>query len=213
MRISLQTIGLLFLLVPQPATAQQKPQKPKVPAVPLATSGLAGQGVAVLPLTMLVSDTRVPGTSGAKARTALLSWADSLLGDALTERAPEVTWVLPPELRKNARRSAGLLPAPDRMGQSIMRVSQLKEVPDPLRTYLRQLLALSGGARYALIPAALYLNPEGEDSLKLQLSAVLADGRLGRVVWRTLAVGTGETAEQAFRAALATLFVADSGAP
>ena len=210
---SLQALGLFLLLAPQAAAGQQKPVKPKVPAIALATSGLAGQGVAVLPLTMLVSDTRVPGTSGTKARAALLTWADSLLGDVLSERAPEVTWVLPPELRKNARRSAGMLPAPDRMGQSIMRVAGLKEVPDPLRTYLRQLLALSGGARYALIPAALYLTPEGEDSLKLQLSAVLADGRLGRVVWRTLAVGTGGTAEQAYRAALATLFVADSGTP
>ncbi len=208
---SLQPLCLLVLLA-APAVAQQKPVKPKVPAIPLATAGLAGQGVAVLPLTMLVSDTRVPGTAGAKARAALLTWADSLLGDALSEHAPEVTWILPPALRRNAQRSAGLLPAPDRMGQSIMR-APIKEVPDPLRSYLRQLLALSSGARYAFIPAALYLTPEGDDSLKLQLSAVLTDGRLGRVVWRTLAVGTGATAESAYRAALATLFLADSGTP
>ena len=35
----------------------------------------------------------------------------------------------------------------------------------------------------------------------------LTDGRLGRVLWRTLAVGKGETADQAFRAALATIIV------
>ena len=212
MVLSLQRLALLACLLAVPAAAQQKPVKPKVPAIPLATAGLAGQGVAVLPLTMLVSDTHVPGTSGTKARTALLSWADSLLGDVLTEHAPEVTWILPPALRKNALRGAGMLPAPDRMGQSMMR-APIKEVPDPLRTYLRQLLALSGGARYAFVPAALYLTPEGDDSLKLQLSAVLIDGRLGRVAWRTLAVGTGDTAESAYRAALATLFLPESVTP
>jgi hypothetical protein len=99
------------------------------------------------------------------------------------------------------------------MGQSVLRSPNLKEVPDPLRSYLRQLLALSGGVRFAFIPAALYLSPAGTDSLNVQLSAVLADGRLGRVVWRTLAVGRGETAEQAYRAALATLFAPDPAAP
>src|SRR5689334_492284 len=213
MVLSLQRLALLACLLAVPAAAQQKPVKPKVPAIPLATEGLAGQGVAVLPLTMLVSDTKVPGTTGAKARAALLSWADSLLGDVLSEHAHEVTWILPSALRRNVRRSSGMLPAPERMRQSIMHTQQLKEVPDPLRTYLRQLLALSGGARYAFIPAALYLTPEGDDSLKLQLSAVLTDGRLGRVVWRTLAVGIGDTAESAYRAALATLFLSDSGTP
>ena len=199
--------------LPSAGEAQQQPPKPKVPAIPLAVAGLSGQGVAVLPLTMLVGDPRVPGTTGPKARTALLQWADSLLGDLLLERAPEVDWILPPALRQTARRAAGLLPAPDRMGQSVMRSPNLKEVPDPLRGYLRQLLALSKGARYALIPAAFYLTPVGEDSLHVQLAAVLADGRLGRVVWRTLAAGTGPTAELAYRSALATIFPPDPAAP
>src|ERR1051325_6263856 len=131
---SLQPVCLLLLLT-APGVAQQKPVKPKVPAIPLATAGLAGQGVAVLPLTMLVSDTHVPGTTGARARAALLSWADSLLGDVLTEHAPEVSWILPPALRKNAMRSAGMLPAPDRMGQSLLRAPP-QEQSDPLRGYL-----------------------------------------------------------------------------
>src|SRR5262249_13895441 len=167
MRTATATLG--FLLVPLALTAQQKPPKPKVPAVALSTAGLAGQSVAVLPLTMVVSEPGVPGASGPKARAALLQWGDSLLGDALLERAPEVTWVLAPTLRRNAQRSAGLLPSPDRMGQSVLRSPQLKDVPDPLRGYLRQLLALSGGARFALVPAALYLAPTGSDSLTVKL--------------------------------------------
>jgi hypothetical protein len=202
----IRTLILPGLLVASAASAQQpKPSKPETKAVGLATAGLAGQTVAVLPLAMTVSDPRIPGGSGPKARAATRFWADSLLGDALLERATEVTWVLPPELRRVARRASGLMPSPDQMGQATMRSPGLKEVPDPLRSYIRQLVALAGGARYAFIPAALYLSPLPGDSLTVQLSAVLADARLGRVLWRTLAVGRGETAAEAYRAALETI--------
>jgi hypothetical protein len=205
---------ILLVLTAAPACAQQRKQsKTPEPVVALATDGLAGQLVAVLPLTMVVSDPRIPGPTGLEARTRTMRWADSLLGDALLERAPEVEWILPPALRHTAERAVGVMPSPDKMGQSVMRSAELKNVPDPLRAYIRQLVALSGGARFALIPAALYLTPGASDSITVQLSAVLADGRLGRVVWRTMAKGTGETAEQALRVALATILTSDAPPP
>lgn len=202
----------LAILAAAPLEAQHAPPKGQNA---LLTTGLAGQPVAVLPLTMILADPRVPGTRGSGARNTLAHWADSLLGDVLTERAGEVDWILPPALRSASRRAAGMIPSPDQMGQSVMRSSNLKEVPDPLRSYLRQLLGLAGGARYAFIPAAMSLDPAGTngDSLRISLSAVLTDGRLGRVVWRTLAQGQGEDAESALRAALATLFAPDQGGP
>jgi len=212
----LRSVVTVLCVLNVPALAQEKPAKPvkpAVPAIPLAVAGLAGQGVAVLPLTMVVGDPRVPGTSGPKARAALIVWADSLLADMLMERAPEVTWMLPPALRATARRAPGLLPSPDQMGQSVMRSPHIKDLPDPMRNYLRQLLAMSGGARYALIPASMWLSSAKGDSLTVQLSAVLADGRLGRVVWRTLAVGSGETADAAYRAALGTILPPDPTTP
>lgn len=197
------------ILSAAPAAAQQKP--PKGQNVALMTTSIAGQPVAVLPLTMVLADRRVPGTGSSAARAMLAHWADSLLADALTERAAEVSWILPPALRVATRRAAGMMPNPDQMGQSVMRSPNLKEVPDPLRSYLRQLLGMAGGARYAFIPAALTIVPLGVngDSLSVSLSAVLADGRFGKVVWRTLAVGQGENADEAYRAALNTMFVPD----
>ncbi|HEU5217230.1 MAG TPA: hypothetical protein VFU23_01125 [Gemmatimonadales bacterium] len=204
---------VLLAIAAAPACAQQhKPSKPEPIAV-LATDALAGQLVAVLPLTMVVSDPRLPGPTGLEARTRTMRWADSLLGDVLLERAPEVQWMLPAALRHTAERAVGLMPSPDKMGQSVMRSPALKTVPDPLRSYLRQLVALSGGARFAMIPAALYLTPGPGDSLTVQLSAVLADGRLGSVLWRTLARGTGATADQALRVALSTILPADTPPP
>ncbi len=204
-------LAVLLAAGPFPLPAQDPP--PKGQNVALATTGLAGQPVAVLPLTMIMADRRVPGVAGTAARATLARWADSLLGDLLTERATEVNWILPPRLRLAAARAAGMMPSPDQMGQAVLRAPNLKEVPDPLRAHLRQLLTLAGGARFAFIPAALALAPAGAagDSLQVSLSAVLADGRLGRVVWRTVAVGVGETADEAYRAALSTLFLPDSG--
>ena len=78
-------------------------------------------------------------------RRAALLWADSLIGDAFTGRAPEVRWVLPAELRKVARRSPGIVGDPDQMGQATLRSPKLREVPDPLRSSLRNLMAVVGG--------------------------------------------------------------------
>lgn len=202
------------LLGPGLLSAQKAPapQKPAVPAIGLSTTGLAGQMVTVLPLTMVVSDPRVPGGSGPKARAALMQWADSLLNDALLERAPEVDWVFPPALRRAAARAAGMMPSPDKMGQSVMRSPNLREMPDPLRGYIRQLVALAGGARFALIPAAMWITPATGDTVAVELAAVLTDARVGKVVWRTLASGKGETVADAYHAALATI-LADGTPP
>lgn len=214
MPTSIRTAILLGLAFATPACAQKpKDAKNPTPAIALATDALAGQVVVVLPLTMVITDPRIPGGTGAEARARTLRWADSMLGDMLLERAPEAQWVLPAALRRTAERAVGLMPSPDQMGQSVMRSPTLTTTPDPLRSYLRQLLALSTGARYAFIPAALYLTPATGDSLTVQLSAVMTDGRLGRVLWRTLAVGKGETAEQAFRAALGTILEASVPTP
>lgn len=213
MPLPLRILALLALSAAPACAQQHKQSQVPEPVVALATDGLAGQLVAVLPLTMVVSDPRLPGATGLEARTRTMRWADSLFGDFLLERAPEVQWILPPALRRTAERAVGVMPSPDHMGQSVMRSPALRSVPDPLRAYLRQLVALSGGARFALIPAVLFLSPGPGDSITVQLSAVLADGRLGRVVWRTMAKGTGDTAEQALRLALATILASDAPPP
>jgi hypothetical protein len=213
MPIPPQLVLLLALLTVAPACAQkQKAAKPPEPSPALATDGLAGQPVIVMPLTKLEQDARIPGATGLEARTRTLRWVDSLLGDLLQERAPEVNWVLGPALRRTAERAGGIIPSPDQMGQSVMR-SAYKDVPDPLRSYLRQLVAMVGGGRFALIPAALYATAGPGDSLTVQLSAVLTDGRLGKVLWRTLAVGRGATMAEAFRAAFDNIIPPDTPPP
>jgi hypothetical protein len=186
--------------------AQNEPkQLPPVPTLP--TGALTGQTIAVLPITLVVADP-VLDTSAAfasyKERRPALLHADSLIGEGLQGRGPEVHWILPPELRKIARRSAGFVDDPDQMGQAVLRAPRLTKVPDPLRSSLRGMVALVGG-RLALVPAALGFGPEPNGGMRADLTLVLADARSGKIVWRSVANGRGSSPDQALKAALASV--------
>jgi hypothetical protein len=181
------------------------------PTAPLPTAGLAAQQVSVLPLTLLAAEDSLHWAPLLGERRAGLAKADSVIGTLLRARAPEVTWVLPDELRRAARRAPGIAPDPDQMGTAILyRGEQLEVVPDPLRSELRTLAALagSGGGRYALIPAGLVYRrsggpdcrgtacraptPAGIPVATAELTVVVADVRTGRIGFRTVARGEGD---------------------
>jgi hypothetical protein len=188
----------LSVLLALPLAAQQ------APIVPVPTEGLAGQQVALVPLTLVATD---PGFQSDtifdryRDRRTTLSWADSLIGDAFVGRAPEVKWVLPPALRKIARRAPGLVEDPDQMGQALLRSPKIRDVPDPLRASLRNLMAVAGG-RVVMVPAALGFTREADGRVRAELSLVAADTRSGKVVWRSIALGSGPTPAAALTAAL-----------
>lgn len=184
----------------------QTPEPPKPSPllnIPMATPVLAGQKVAVLPLTLAVPDLALAGDSLLGSRARVLPWADSMIGEALMGRAPEVTWVGPAELRRAARRATGLATDPDHMGHAMLRDPLFKVVPDPLRSQLRTLVALID-ARYALVPASLVFLKEPA-GIKAELNFVLVDARTGTPAWRSIATGGGPDAAMALRVALANI--------
>ncbi|MGH7522973.1 MAG: hypothetical protein ACREK8_01575 [Gemmatimonadales bacterium] len=183
------------------ARAQQpgKPAKPQ-PAPALLLAPLAGQPIAVLPVTFLVtSDPAVAGLPAGHA--AQVAWADSIVADGLAARGPEATWTLPDELRRIARRAPGMVVEPDRMGQSVMRYENLRRVPDPLLSNLRSMVAMTSG-RYVLIPAALRFTP-GAGGVSVEVVLVLVDARNGSILWRSTPVATAATAGAALAATIA----------
>ena len=210
--LSVRTRAILLLagLVAGPVVAHAQKREP---ALPLSTSTLGGQTVSVLPLTMVVADSAVTADTALYApyrdrRTTLL-WADSLLGEMLTSRAPEVKWVLPPALRKSARRNAGFIPDPDQMGQAVMRSHGMKQIPDPLRSSLRSVVAIAGG-RYALIPAALVFSHDTSGAVRADFALAFGDARTGTVLWHSLATGLGAKPGAALLAALDTILPPDT---
>ncbi len=204
--------GLLALVACSLHAQDELKPLPPVPVLPVGM--LSGQNIAVLPITLVVADPELE-TSTAYApykehRPALLR-ADSLIGEGLVSRGPEVHWVLPPEVRKVARRAAGFVEDPDQMGQAVLRSPNMTKVPDPLRSSLRGLVALVGG-RMALVPASLGFGPEPNGQIRADLTMVLADTRSGKVVWRSVSYGRGGSPDQAIKAAMAALLPV-SGSP
>jgi hypothetical protein len=208
-------VGLLALLACR-AQAQNDPKpetKPLPPVATLPTSQLAGQTIAVLPLTLVVADPSLESDSiyaPYREHRAALTRADSLISEGIRTRSPEVNWVLPPQLRKIARRSAGFVEDPDQMGQAVLRAPNLTKVPDPLRSSLRGLVALTDG-RMALVPASLGFGPEPDGQIRADLTLVLADARNGKVLWRSVAYGRGRSLDQALGAAMAAVLPATAG--
>jgi hypothetical protein len=196
-------IPFLIVLCAAPARAQSPPKPPKA----LNTLALAGEAIAVLPLTLTAVDPallRDSALAGLRDRRSVRRWADSVIGEGLAERAPEVRWVLPPQLRQIARRNPGMVAEPDQMGQSVLRSARLKRVPDPLRTNLRSLTSFTGG-RFAIVPAALAFVRDSGGSLRADLSIALADTRTGAVAWHALTWGMGGSPDEALYAALAAV--------
>ena len=210
-------VGLLAavtLLLAQPAWAQATSQQTSrvLKRTGIATEALAGQVVGVLPLTHMSRDTALRDSLLMGPRANVLRWADSVLGEALLEQNPEINWMLPPELRRASRKAAGMVPEPDRMGQSVMRSPKLDQVPDPLRGYLRTLMGVAGG-RFVFIPASIAAGKDSVGAIRLTLMAVLADTRTGKVVWRSSnATGTAATPAEALMAAVKT-FLPDADTP
>lgn len=190
----------------QPASGPAPAEAQKPPEHVLNTIILAGQKIPVLPITMVVAAPELAAdTAYAQLRShrAALLWADSLISEGLQSHASEVNWILPPELRKVARRSPGIVPDPDQMGQSVMRSPKLERAPGQLAAGLRGLIAVAGG-RNVLIPAALGLAQPDSGRVHADLSLVLLDGRANQVLWRAVANGEGATPAEALSAAVAS---------
>ena len=175
------------------------------PTAPLPTAGLAGQRVALTPLALVAAEDTLHWDSIIADRRATLDKSDSIIAALLSARAPEVTWVGPAELRRTARRAAGIATDPDQLGTPFLRADKLIEVPDPLRYQLRTLVGLIGG-RYAMIPAGLvYRRRPGRTDATAELSIVMVDTRVGRIGWRTVARGDGEDPWSALTKAVKSL--------
>lgn len=176
-------------------------QQPKpAPAPALLLSPLAGQPIPVLPASYLIADEAVDTMLLGDLR-GRLAWADSLIGDVLQGRGPEVTWVLPAELRRVARRAPGTVTDPDRMGQAVLRADGLKRIPDPLFSQLRSLAAMTN-ARQVMVPAAIRFAAV-EGGIRAEVVLVLADARSGTLLWRSTPVAIAATPRAALSAAIA----------
>jgi len=190
-------VGLLTALACGSKKSSQNPVP--APTAPLPTAGIAGQRVALTPITLVAAEEALQWDSLIGDRRATLGKCDSIIATLLAARAPEVIWVPPAELRHVARRAPGIAADPDQLGTPFLRASNIVDVPDPLRYELRTLMGLVGG-RYVMVPAGLVFRvaspgatPRRPPALATaELSVVLIDSRIGKIGWRTIAHGEGD---------------------
>ncbi len=164
---------------------------------------MIGVEVVVYPLTMILAEASLEWDDALSPRDSALEVADSLIAMALTERTPEVMWVMPEKLRRVARLAPGLLVDPDRLATAVLR-HNLSKLPDPLFSQMRSLTGAVGD-RLSLVPASLFFFREPDGTGRAELTIVLVDVRLGDFWWRTVVKGTGPDPWTAFRDALETL--------
>ena len=173
-------------------------------ASPLPTAGLSGAAVAVYPLTLMSADQALNWREQLAVRRTALDRADSVIAEALKSRSPEVPWVLPDVMRRGAKQAPGMLADPDQIATSLLRATRLEKLSDPLWSQMRALSAVAG-ARFALVPAALFYFKTPEGLGRAELTLVLADTRSGVIGWRTIAEGEANDPWQALWMALKQL--------
>lgn len=173
-----------------------------LPSTPLPTAALAGESVALYPLTMVLAEVELGWDAALTPRDSALRHADSLIALATTARAPEVMWVLPAALRRAAAQAPGMLVNPDRLATSILR-RPMQRLPDPLRSQMRMLTGAAGD-RWAVVPASLFFFADSTQvgRGRAELTVALTDVRSGTVGWQTVAKGVGDDPWSALTAAL-----------
>lgn len=192
---------LLALAAALPFALPLAAQGGKERAAPaLLVASLAGQPIPLLPVTFVSVDSG-SAEGVPEALAARLAWADSVVAEQFQARAPEVTWLLPGELRRVHRRAPATVTDPDRMGQAVLRSDGFRKLPDPLFSYLRSLAAMTN-ARQVMVPAAvrLVVTPAG---VRAETVLVLADARSGAILWRSRPSATAATAGAALAATIA----------
>jgi hypothetical protein len=196
---------------PDPAEAQDAEPPKSVtqvkmpPAAPMNTLGIAGQVVGVLPSTLVVARDSIAGRAPFTDRASSTQWVDSLLGEGMMMRAPEVNWKLPAQMRSIARRAPGMAADPDYLGQAALRDPQIVKVPDPMISNLRTLMAIAGG-RFVFVPAAFSFQHDSTGAVEARANFVGIDTRAGDVIFRSYIIATGATPTEAVESVLAILF-------
>jgi hypothetical protein len=187
--------------------AQHPPPKSAVkmpPPAAINTQGIAGQVVGVLPATLVVARDSLAGRPPFTDRAASNHWVDSVMTEALMLRAPEVQWKSPAQMRSLARQAPGIAADPDYLGQAALRDPQIQNVPDPMISNFRTLMAIAGG-RYLFVPAALSFQHDSTGGVQARVNFVGVDTRMGTVVFRSYIVVDGPTPAGALDAAFGVL--------
>jgi hypothetical protein len=193
----------------KPAAASGMTAPPPV-ARPLAP--FTGQRVAVLPAQRLRPADSAAWGAQVPATRAYLGVVDSALAATLGERGLSGAWALPADVIRSAKRNVTYAADPYALAVNPLlpsrRPASTPDVPDPLATQLRTLVALND-ARYALVPVELRFERQGgpTGAGRAVLRVAMLDARSARIAWAgDVASDTASALTPALAASAATHF-------
>jgi len=146
----------------------------------------AGRRVLLLPTQYLR-----PDTIGFSAQIAdgqdYLANLDAELAFALAGRGLKDTWLYPAQLEAASKRNKGYAPSPYGLAAQWLRPPGPRkmpdQLPDPLATQLRQLVAIEEDAQFVLMPLEIRFERTPTGMGVAQLRMVMFDARRSIIVW------------------------------
>jgi hypothetical protein len=156
LRAAVLTVAVLGSGVCASTSAAQKANSAlQVHPIPgRALAGMEGKDLVLAPTAYLRPGDKLGWVTAMKSPRDFLRLTDSLLQESLQGRAYKVKWVFPPQLRRAADRSAGMIQDPDALSEQQLLPSIWKPrnpLYDPLAGQVRSLIAAQN-SRYVLAP-------------------------------------------------------------
>jgi hypothetical protein len=183
-RVSLAVLGTVAALGACAKKPKAAPPSGAVAPSPTPLATLAGQRIIVLPLHYL----RAIDTLGLSAQVAhpreFLRSIDDEIAFAMAERGLKSQWMFPDELQRSHQRNIGHTPDPYALAAEVLRPTgprRVEQLPDPLASQLRSLVAVSD-ARFALFPVEVRFENSG-GAARAIMHVVLLDARASNIRW------------------------------
>ena len=171
-------------------------------------SAFASRPVLVLPTRFLGPDGSLGWAAQAGEPTAYLGEVDAEIAFALEQRGMKNRWIFPPAIMRSVRRNPSFATDPHELSAEWMRPPMKKppeQLPEPLASEIRSLVAFQEGAQYVLYPVEVRFEPVGAAAAastaaggtdgsagpaaapqvegRAVLRVVLLDARRSRIVW------------------------------
>jgi hypothetical protein len=168
LRVSALRVSALLILAlglgacGKSATAKTQSTLTVHPVPGRALSGMEGKDLVLLPVAYLRADDKLGWAADIKNPHDYLRHLDSVIQTSLEAHAYRVKWAFPPQLRRAADRSAGMIQDPDAMAEQQLLPGVWKvnaPLYDPLAEQVRSVISTQN-ARYVLAPVELrFLTP------------------------------------------------------
>ena len=175
------TAMLLTCAIPPAVAGQHAAPRPRGPL-----ASFASQHIIVLPVQYLRQDDRLGWGAAIPSDRRYLATVDAEIRYALVQRGLGKLWTFPNQLEREVKRNPTYAPDPYDLAAGWLRYPLKKapdQLPDPLASQIRSLIAFEDGARYLLFPVEVRFAAADSGRQYASLRVVVLDARMSTIVW------------------------------